>query len=205
MNESAAPSPSTTAEKRTLLPEPAHGPSQGPSIPLESDQDDTIEDGPPGSPYTSNRAAVQNLTLPTVPNWDIPPSPPGSPPQTATKKFMQFLDLKKKGQHFNNRLESSSVLRDPNHLHRLNSFAGIGEVDQYISTLSDGLGVPARWPASAYGDELNATQKKMKASAARGPPTFVPAKPGTADANSTLSVRGAQDGAQNSRKRKGVE
>lgn len=185
-------------------PGPVDGPSQGPSIPLELDQDDTI-DAPPGSPYTSNRLAVQNLTLPTVPNWDIPPSPPGSPPQKATKKFTQFLELKKKGQHFNSRLETSSVLRDPNHLQKLSRFAGLTESDQYLSSLPDELGVPAVWPSWAYGDELNAVQKKMKANTARGAPKFVPAKPGASAPKSTLSVRAAQDGAENSRKRKVVD
>ncbi|CAI6341754.1 unnamed protein product [Periconia digitata] len=192
-------------ETNTSLPDSIDGPSQGPSIPQDQDQDDTVEDAPPGSPYTSSRLTIQNLTLPVIPNWNIPPSPPGSPPQKATKKFTQFLELKKKGQHFNSRLETSSVLRDPNHLQKLNSFAGIEESDQYNSVLPDEVGVPAIWPVWAYGDELNATQKKMRGNAPRGPPAFAPAKSGSADTKSTLSVRAAQEGTQNSRKRKGVD
>ena len=116
--------------------------------------DNDVADGaPPGSPYTSSRAVIQNLTLPTVPNFAIPPSPPGSPPQTATKKFAQFLELKKKGQHFNQRLESSSVLRDPGHSQKLMKFAGISEEEQYASQsphefpakkTPDPVGVPVR-------------------------------------------------------------
>jgi hypothetical protein len=60
-----------------------------------------------------------------VPNLNIPPSPPGSPPQKSTRKFTQFLELKKKGQHFNQRLENSSVLRDLNHSRKLMDFAGV--------------------------------------------------------------------------------
>lgn len=199
--------PTKSTEEGAELPEPINGPSQGPSVPLESDHNDpdTTDDVPPGSPYTSNRLTIQNLTLPTVPNWDIPPSPPGSPPQKATKKFTQFLDLKKKGQHFNSRLETSSVLRDPNHLQKLNSFAGINDSDQYSSVLPDTTGVPSIWPVWAYGDELNATQKRMKGNAPKGPPAFISAKTNASGTKSTLSVREAQESTQNSRKRKGID
>ncbi|KAF2749489.1 hypothetical protein M011DRAFT_381372, partial [Sporormia fimetaria CBS 119925] len=120
------------------------------------------EDIPPGSPYTSIRAMVQNLTLPTVPNFDIPPSPPGSPPLKSTNKFGQFLDLKKKGQHFNRRLESSAVLRDPGHLQKLMDYAGMNELDQYASALADGIAVPPAFPRWAYHNELNTAQNAMR-------------------------------------------
>ncbi|KAH6612621.1 HCNGP-like protein-domain-containing protein [Boeremia exigua] len=140
---------------------PVNGPAQGPTVsppPPENDADSVV---PPGSPYTSSRAIIQNLTLPTVPNFEIPPSPPGSPPQRATKKFAQFLELKKKGQHFNQRLESSSVLRDPGHLQKLMDFAGIGEEEQYASTLPEGFAVPTVFPPWAYVEELRASQKRI--------------------------------------------
>jgi hypothetical protein len=134
------------------------GPTASPPPAVEG----SPEDSDPKSPYTSNRAAIQNFTLPTVPNFDIPPSPLGSPPQRATKKFAQFLDLKTKGQHFNQRLETSSVLRDPGHLQRLYDFAGIGEEDQYASTLPEDIAIPAIFPEWAYVEELNASQKKIR-------------------------------------------
>lgn len=137
------------------------GPAQGPAVsPLPPDND-VENDVPPGSPYTSSRATIQNLTLPTVPNFDIPPSPPGSPPQRATKKFAQFLELKKKGQHFNQRLETSSVLRDPGHSQKLMEFAGINEEERYASTLPENLAVPAMFPPWAYVEELRASQKRI--------------------------------------------
>lgn len=140
---------------------PVNGPAQGPTVsppPSDNDHDGHL---PPGSPYASSRAIIQNLTLPTVPNFDIPPSPPGSPPQRATKKFAQFLELKKKGQHFNQRLESSAVLRDPGHSQKLMDFAGISEEERYASTLPEDLAVPAVFPPWAYVEELRASQKKI--------------------------------------------
>ncbi|KAJ4380140.1 hypothetical protein N0V86_004449 [Didymella sp. IMI 355093] len=148
----AAPSP----------PAPVNGPAQGPTVsPPPSENNDAAAELPPGSPYTSDRAIIQNLTLPTVPNFDIPPSPPGSPPQRATKKFSQFLELKKKGQHFNQRLESSTVLRDPGHSQKLLDFAGISDKEQYASALSEHLAVPAVFPPWAYAEELRASQKRI--------------------------------------------
>ncbi|PVH96515.1 hypothetical protein DM02DRAFT_569418 [Periconia macrospinosa] len=201
----ATTSPPASTKEDTIPAGPVDGPSQGPSVPLDTEQDAPADIIAPGSPYTSNRLTIQNLTLPIIPNWDIPPSPPGSPPQKATKKFTQFLELKKKGQHFNSRLETSSVLRDPNHPQKLNNFAGISEVDQYASVLPEEVGVPVIWPTWAYGDELNATQKKMKANVNRGPVSFVPANSKSSNAKSTLSVRAAQESSQNSRKRKEVD
>lgn len=146
---------------KAVASEPINEPSLGPTVSLPAHEEDAIDDAPPGSPYTSNRVKIQNLTLPTVPIFEIPPSPPGSPPQKATKKFAQFLELKKKGQHFNQRLESSSVLRDPGHLKRLLHFAGISEREQYVSALSEEVAVPSAFPPWAYFEELKASQKQI--------------------------------------------
>lgn len=148
-------------EQPAATPNPVNGPSQGPTVSPPPPDEDAPDDVPPGSPYTSHRALVQNLTLPTVPNFNIPPSPPGSPPQRATKKLAQFLELKKKGQHFNQRLEGSSVLRDPGHLQKLMDFAGISEEEQYASALSVDVAVPITFPEWAYVEELRASQKQI--------------------------------------------
>ncbi|UKZ79545.1 hypothetical protein TrVFT333_007302 [Trichoderma virens FT-333] len=89
----------------------------------------------PSSPYSSNRGLIHDLTLPSVPNLDIPPSPPGSPPPGANKKVEQFLELKKKGVHFNSKLEQSSALKNPSLMDKLLDFVGIDEVGQYETTL----------------------------------------------------------------------
>lgn len=141
----------------------AQGPTQGPtSIPLNATEESAVEDeNAQGSPYTAARAMIRNLTLPTVPNFDIPSSPPGSPPQISTKKFAQFLDLKKKGQHFNQRLENSPVIRDPNHGQKLMNFARITTEQQYASTLPADLAIPSKFPEWAYVEKLTASQKQI--------------------------------------------
>ncbi|RMZ73931.1 proteasome component pre4 [Pyrenophora seminiperda CCB06] len=151
----------TSLEQPSTSPGPVNGPAQGPTVSPPPAEDGSSNDAAPGSPYTMTRALIQNLTLPTVPNFNIPPSPPGSPPQKATKKFAQFLELKKKGQHFNQRLEGSAVLRDPGHLPRLLDFAGVSEEDAYASTLSEGVAIPPVFPEWAYVEELKASQKRL--------------------------------------------
>lgn len=174
---------------------PINGPSQGPTVPA-------LEDG--GSANTASpaptRAIIQNLTLPTVPNFDIPASPPGSPPLKATKKFAQFLELKKKGQHFNQRLEGSSVLRDPRHLQRLMEFAEISLEDSYATTLPEEVAVPVAFPEWAYVEELRASQKKIflsreqaKSKKPREAVGFISAtKSGTSSGTGTPAGKGPQ-------------
>jgi len=114
------------------------------------------------SPYTTARLSIRDLTMPPVPNFDIPPSPPGSPPPTSTKKFARFLELKKQGTHFNAKLETSSALKNPNLLPKLREFAGIDEKDSLATALPDELAVPASFPAWAYADQLNKTQQVLR-------------------------------------------
>ncbi|KAF2831919.1 hypothetical protein CC86DRAFT_442342 [Ophiobolus disseminans] len=181
---------------------PVNGPSQGPTVSPAPPDEATSDDAPPGSPYTSNRALVQNLTLPTVPNFDIPPSPPGSPPPRATQKFALFLDLKKNGQHFNQRLEGSSVFRDPGHLPKLMGFAGISAEEHYKSALSEEVAVPTSFPEWAYVDELRASQRQIlkakeqeKSKRPREGVVFVSAnKSGTSSGTGTPAAKGPRQG-----------
>ncbi|KAF2630768.1 hypothetical protein BU25DRAFT_334491 [Macroventuria anomochaeta] len=193
------------------LSAPVNGPAQDPTVSPPPVDNDAADGVPPGSPYTSSRAIIQNLTLPTVPDFDIPPSPPGPPPQRATKKFAQFLELKTKGQHFNQRLASSSVLRDPGHSQKLMDFARISEEEQYASTLPEGLAVPAVFPPWAYVEELRASQKRIlktreqeKSKIPREAIDFVSAtRSGSASRTSTPS--GKASISQNAGKRKELE
>ncbi|KAK4240320.1 hypothetical protein C8A03DRAFT_13335 [Achaetomium macrosporum] len=85
---------------------------------------------PPRSPYTATRTLLRDLTLPSVPNMDIPPSPPGTPPpglEALTAKFDTFLRLKRtKGVHFNERLAASLGMRNPALMDKLLGFVGVG-------------------------------------------------------------------------------
>lgn len=115
----------------------------------------------PQSPYSVNRSLIHNLTLPPSPNFDIPPSPPGSPPFGLDKKFEQFIDLKKQGLHFNEKLARSSALKNPSLLQKLMKFAGVKEHDQYVTTLPRDVWDPLGFPALAYKADLLRSQQDI--------------------------------------------
>jgi hypothetical protein len=100
--------------------------------------------------------------MPPIPNFAIPESPPGSPPLKATKKFEKFLELKKQGVHFNQKLESSSALANPTLFQKLMDYADLDEHSQYATTLPDDLAVPIKFPEWMYGDQLNKTQEELR-------------------------------------------
>lgn len=138
-------------------------------------------DSAPESPHTAHATAIQNLTMPPVPNFSIPPSPPGSPPPRSTKKFAQFLELKKKGVHFNEKLAKNPALKNPSMFKKQLAFAGLEDEDQYINTLSDDI-VPVKFPKWAFTEELNKSQETIKkrretqqAQQSRSSVDFVPA------------------------------
>ena len=113
------------------------------------------------SPHAANRAAIRNLTMPTLPNFDIPLSPPGSPPPGTEEKFERFLQLKKQGLHFNEKLAGSSALKNPALLQKLMSSAGLLESDQYVTTLPTDVWDPSAFPDWAYKEELTESQQQI--------------------------------------------
>jgi hypothetical protein len=129
-------------------------------MPPETEQLDE-EASAPSSAYSRTRATIRSLTMPPIPNLNIPDSPPGSPPPESTKKFTRFLELKKKGVHFNTRLEESPALRNPAVLKRLTALAGIDDVDQYASALPKDIAAPPQFPPGAYFEELNRNQLRL--------------------------------------------
>lgn len=144
----------------------------GPSFPTDVDlSTSNTPSFAPLSPYSSERQRVQELTMPTVPNFDIPDSPPPPPMNSeeaatlaaATRKFERFLELKKQGVHFHDRLQKSAALRNPTLLPKLMEFAGMTQEESYASTLPADLGVPTRWAADQYVDELvRANERREK-------------------------------------------
>jgi len=155
--------PAAKLDRPITVEAPSDGPSLGPAIP-DPDTESVVEGSGsiPMSPYSATRAAIRNLTMPPVPNFDIPDSPPGSPPLKATKKFDNFLDWKKQGVHFNQKLESSSALANPTLFQKLMDFAGLDEQSQYATTLSDDVTVPTKFPEWAYADQLNRQQDELR-------------------------------------------
>ncbi|KAI7419600.1 hypothetical protein KC364_g18326, partial [Hortaea werneckii] len=114
-------------------------------------------------PYTTTRLHLRTLTMPTVPNFTIPDSPPPAPRNSEeaailsarTKKFERFLTLKQKDVHFHLRLLHSSSLRNPAFLPNLMEFAGLASEDVYASALSEEAGgVPVKWRPECYVENL---------------------------------------------------
>jgi hypothetical protein len=155
---------SRPSDRPTITDDLDAGPAIGPALPPPHSEgmiDTNNEILSTETTYATSRAIIRSMTMPPVPNFNIPPSPPGSPPPATTKKLANFLGLKKKGMHFNSKLESSAALRNPGILLKLKDFAGINDYEQYNTPLPDDLAVPIAFPPWAYGDQLNKTQQVM--------------------------------------------
>ncbi|RMY68735.1 hypothetical protein D0863_06912 [Hortaea werneckii] len=177
--------------------EPPLGPAPGPAAPpppalaaVEDDSHPTVptsepvpvspgdpNTSPPASPYTTTRLHLRTLTMPTVPNFTIPDSPPPPPRNSEkaatlasrTKKFERFLALKQKGIHFHHRLLHSSSLRNPSFLPNLMQFAGLGTEDVYASALKEDVGgVPVKWRAECYAESLVEESRRWEKKAMAG-------------------------------------
>ncbi|KAL8680184.1 MAG: hypothetical protein Q9186_003596 [Xanthomendoza sp. 1 TL-2023] len=132
----------------------------GPQVPPEARLDGDVL-ASPLSPYSANRAALRNLTLPTMVDLNLPPSPPGSPPPEMMQKFEHFMRLKQQGVHFNEKLAASSALKNPSLLPKLMSSAGLADSDQYGTTLSKDIWDPSAFPDWAYKEELAKSQQSI--------------------------------------------
>lgn len=118
------------------------------------------------------RAFIHDLTLPPVPKLDIPPSPPGSPDSGSNAKFGHFLSLKKQGVHFNEKLASSTSLKNPSLLKKLRDHVGIDDQAQYSSSLPSTVWDASILPGWGFKEELLKTRQeishKMEEKRARG-------------------------------------
>ncbi|KAJ5235915.1 hypothetical protein N7489_006006 [Penicillium chrysogenum] len=164
-NEGRKPSLHQPKETRShvasdSVPEgPVLGPAAIDMAPLSEDKHSTSGRS---SPFSASRSLVQDLTLPPVPNLDIPPSPPGSPNPAANAKFEHFLSLKKQGVHFNSKLASSSSLKNPSLLKKMMEHAGINEQSQYDTSLPADLWNPSDLPKWGFKEELLRTQQDFR-------------------------------------------
>ncbi|KAI9892807.1 MAG: hypothetical protein M1814_000966 [Vezdaea aestivalis] len=139
---------------------PVIGPSR-PDIDYEM-ENSTSATSAPQSPYSKTRALIREVTLPTHPNLDIPPSPPGSPPAAARKKFSDFRKLKKSGSHFNQKLAQSAALKNPAFAPKLLEFAGVDEDAQWQFSLPPNLCRSVAYPPQVFKDGLAANQRRVQ-------------------------------------------
>ena len=169
--------PGAPPEESRTEDEIPNGGMVGPMVGPQLDLDDENLDSNPLSPYSTTRSLIRDLTLPPIPNLDIPPSPPGSPPSGVERKLTSFLELKKQGIHFNENLAKSSASRNPNLLEKLMAFAGLDESEQHSTTLPTELWDPTGFPSWAYRDELGKAREEAERlreeQRARAPREFV--------------------------------
>ena len=116
----------------------------------------------PESPYSATRALIRDLTLPTVPNFDIPASPSGSPPLEMEATVARFAEAKKKGLHFNERLATNPSIKNPGLLSKIMQNIGMSEADQYVTALPDELWDPEGLPSWAYKENLIKAQQSAQ-------------------------------------------
>jgi hypothetical protein len=117
---------------------------------------------------STSRTLIHDLTLPPIPNLDIPPSPPGSPNPSSNAKFAHFLSLKKQDVHFNDKLAGSASLKNPSLMRKLMEHAGIDDQAQYSSSLPPDLWNISKLPNWGYKEELLRAQKGHNAKAEEG-------------------------------------
>ncbi|GAT21742.1 proteasome component Pre4 [Aspergillus luchuensis] len=134
--------------------------------------------------FSADRTLIHDLTLPPIPNLDIPPSPPGSPNPAANAKFAHFLTLKKQGMHFNEKLAGSTSLKNPSLLKKMMDHAGIDEQAQYHTSLPPEIWNISDLPSWGYKEELLKAQREIqnraeekKSAGQRDAINFVPATP----------------------------
>ncbi|KAK1764710.1 hypothetical protein QBC33DRAFT_196131 [Phialemonium atrogriseum] len=193
---------------------PVMGPALGPSLPPstsstttpntttaittplaplpEPDADldpDAQPQDPPRSPTSAARALLRDLTLPAVPDMDIPLSPPRPASLDALNARLEtLLEMKRRRgdlapAHFNARLAGSGALRNPALMDKLLGFAGVGAAagdgdgdgegvllaaGQYATTLSAGVWDPAAFPAWAARAPLRRAQERAQRERERG-------------------------------------
>lgn len=140
-------------------PAPVTGPVLGPQQPPP----ETAGPASDQEAVSVSRDLVRDLTLPPVPNLDIPPSPPGSPDPTAQKKISHFLSLKEQGVHFNEKLAASTSLKNPSLFFKLREHAGIDDSEQYANSLPLDIWDASSLPDWAYGEELHKSQQAIRA------------------------------------------
>ena len=157
----------TTFDDKRPLPEVTTsvepiGPVLGPLHPQGIHVAEERSPGGQSSPFSTPLALIHDLTLPPVPNLDIPPSPPGSPDPTANAKFAHFLSLKKQGTHFNEKLAGSKSLKNPSLLEKMMNHAGIDDQAQYSTSLSHDLWDASNLPDWGFKEELLKTQQEIR-------------------------------------------
>ena len=183
----------------TVLPA-ADAAMVGPSMPTEAFENPTIEDLNDLPSTMAEQDLVRHLTQASHSMGAIPPSPPGSPNPATDARLKRFLDLKATGLHFNEDLAKKNSFRNPALFSNLADRVGLGEHEQYATSISPSLYGLAELPPYAYKEELARSQQSMrdqqaarkKQAATAGRRTIDFAAAGASGTSSQTSTPGSQ-------------
>lgn len=180
------------------------GPMVGPSMPMDTlstleeyEEDDMLTDLPP----MSEGDLLRHLTQPSHPISSLPPEPDLQADPAVTAKFKRFLELKKKGIHFNEDLANKSSFKNPSLFASLLERTGLPPEAQYASSLPSDVFSLDLFPPWAHKDALlksqqaidaqDQTTKKAQSAAGKRTVQFTSARQVTAESReSTPGVQG---------------
>lgn len=120
----------------------------------------------------------------------------------ANKKFEQFLELKKKGVHFNSKIAKSSALKNPSLMDKLMKFVEVDQKGQYKTTLGPESWDPSIFPKTAYKEQLRQSQTEISQAKARSKGGAVGFVAASAASSQTTIPSGGQVSTVNTGKRK---
>jgi hypothetical protein len=124
--------------------------SQSPASPKVTDEPEYMTQ----LAYTNS--LIRQATMPVLPpdldDFGIPPSPPGSPDPSLSRKLDNFQQLRDKGVFFNDRLGANKGFRNPKLLERLRGYVGVE--DEYGSHLPETVWNPHGFREDQYFDKL---------------------------------------------------
>jgi hypothetical protein len=161
------PQPSTDHHQNTH--ETASG-NEGPALlPMDSQTPEVMDIDTPAFDepeymtrlqYTNSliRQATMPILPPDLDDFDIPPSPPGSPDPNLTSKLDNFQQLRDRGIYFNDRLASNKSFRNPQLLGKLSGYVGID--DEYGTNLPPSIWDPHGFTRDQYHDVIAEKQRQ---------------------------------------------
>jgi len=141
------------------------GPMVGPSMPTNAvSADEEFEDGMLADlPPMSEQDLLRYLTQPSHPMASLPPEPSNQADTAVTTKFERYLELKKKGIHFNEDLSNKSSFKNPSLFASLLERIGLPPGAQYSSSLPADVFSLDLFPSWAYKDALSQSQQTLHA------------------------------------------
>jgi len=138
----------------------------GPSMPNDASamvQDAYEEDAKQEIPPMSEEDLLRYLTQPSHPVASFPPEATSEADPAVTARFKRFLELKRKGVHFNEDLAGKSSFKNPTLFASLLERSNLPSQSQYASSVPSLVFCMDLFPPWAYKEELLRSQQALGA------------------------------------------